>query len=57
MGANDDSADHPDNTKLEHQGWSDIKEMKRGFVVVDARRLRRRSARGLTDLDCFVVVS
>lgn len=33
MGANDDSADHPDNQKLEHQGWSDIKEMKRGFVV------------------------
>jgi choline transporter-like protein 2/4/5 len=26
----DDTADHPDNKKLEHAGWNDIKEMKRG---------------------------
>lgn len=27
-----DSEDHPDNTKLVHEGWNSIREKKRGYV-------------------------
>lgn len=49
----DDTADHPDNKKLEHAGWKDIKEMKRGYVV-DSRFFAIDSV--VTEKSLFVCV-